>query len=202
MKLVSILLSVVFFAGCRPVQKEASPVSLSALPNTVSTLPPPAKPPTVPPISEITLERSPGHTRESIVIYALTLRSDGTVTYIGTYFGKVKTKRSGTYRATIPQSEFIRLAQLVEESRFMSFAPFYGHVVRGKATVSVSIVRKEKRKTVMDCGKPFQPEYEKEAETLKKIEQQIDAAVASATWVKVSDNTQTPRYIPERPFAR
>ena len=67
------------------------------------------------------------------------------------------------------------------------------------AEVSVSVVRKGERKTVVDWGVPIQS-YEREApKALKQIEQQIDAAVANAQWVKTSGETRTPRFNPSYP---
>lgn len=130
-------------------------------------------------------------------MYALTLQSDGTATYIGA----ASTNRIGTYRAKITPSEFIRIAQLVEDSHFVNFAPFYGLAVDDISEVSVSVVRQGERKTVVDYGLHLKSEKET-PQALKEIEQQIDAAVANAQWVQISDKTETPRYIPKITFGK
>lgn len=193
MKRFAYLLIVLFLAGCNDAQLRTQRVP-SGPSNTVKALPAPARPQVAPPVSEITIEREPGMTAQPPPAYALTLRSDGTAIYIGEAF----TERNGTYRAAISSSEYVRLAKLVEDSGFVSFAPFYGPAASDIPEVCVSVVRNGKRKTVVDWGKPEQPEYEKEAPpALKQLEQQIDAAVATVKWVKVSDKTDAPRYIPK-----
>jgi hypothetical protein len=193
MKLSAYLLIILFLTGCNDAQLRTKQVS-SGPSNTVKELPAPAKPQVAPPVSEITIERTPGMTEHPPPAYALTLRSDGTAIYIGAAF----TERKGTYRAAISSSEFARLAKLVEDSGFVSLAPFYGPAVTDIPEVCVSVVRNGKRKTVVDWGKPFQSEYEREAPpALKQLEQQIDVAVATVQWVKVGDKTDTPRYLPK-----
>src|SRR5258708_5610131 len=118
MKLASIFIAVLLLPGCHYSQKEVQQVSPPSVSGTTKNLRPSARPQTTPPITEIALERDPGAERANpLPTYALTLRSDGTATYIGATF----TPRKGTYRAVISTIEYARLAQWVEASNFASF---------------------------------------------------------------------------------
>ncbi|MCW3051815.1 MAG: hypothetical protein JWN14_985 [Chthonomonadales bacterium] len=198
MKRCAPLVIALLLTGCHPTRQSAPRVS-PVPPSTVQVSHAPAQQEVAPPVSEITIAREPGMTTDPPPAYTLTLRSDGTATNIVQGFSK----QTGTFQATIPTTEFVRLAKLVENGNFVSLEPFYGPAVTDIPEVRVSVVRKGKRKTVVDWGKPMQPKYEKEAPpALIQLEEQIDAAVAQVKWVKISDKAEAPRYIPGIPDLR
>jgi hypothetical protein len=160
---------------------------------TVQTVP---AQPLKPQITEITLEREPGLTMKPEPWYSLTLRSDLTATYVGLS----SATREGTYRGAISRSDFDRITQRIKDIRYMKYESFYGPAgVDDIGSVSVSLVNQGKRKTVIDCGKPWQPKYEKEAPNdLKELEKSIDAAVANIKWVKKSNSTRYTRHTPSQ----
>jgi hypothetical protein len=175
--------------GCHHTAQDRSAAKSNVLPavNTPAAVPPP-KP--VSQITEITLERNPSVSNGPW--YALTLRSDGTATYIG----KASTDKLGTYKTLFPREAFDPLSQSLEACHFEDFCPVFGSGMLHTPHVGVSIKKKDVRTTILDSGKAFEP-YEKEAPpALKQIQQQIDAVVAKSTWVEVSRKDELPNYVP------
>jgi len=186
MKLAAILLLALFLTGCHHAEQTAYRLTPISPPALIKTAPSNVPPAFVSPISAITLQREPGMTNHPLPAYAVTLRSDGTATYIGSAFSR----RISTHSATVLPAEFARLARLIEESNFVGLGSFYGPLADDISQVSVSVVSNGKRKTVVDYGTPFQSKYGKEAPTaLKQIEQQINAIVANVKWTKVSEES-------------
>lgn len=184
MKNRGMLILVLACSGCHSLQRAVPKASPDALNQTAKALVVPTEQKKLP-ISEIALERIPGMSMKPQPYYTLTLRSNGTATYIG---NGVPTRKGGTYQMSIPLAEYARLAHLVEESRFFKMRRFYGGMATDIPEILVSVMREGKRKIVMDMGRVFQPKYEVAApQTLKNIETQIDAVVANVPWTKSSD---------------
>ena len=127
-----------------------------------------------PTISEISIEHTPCH--GTCPVYKLTLRSDGTVTFIGVaHVGKV-----GTYIARF--GRFNRLAQAIAERRFQHFSARYTSPVTDMPHTVTTVVSEGKRKSVDDYAHTG-------PQALWEIETLIDGVVAEAEWKKVSSST-------------
>lgn len=125
-------------------------------------------------ITEITLERTACF--GTCPIYKITLRRDGTATYVGRRF----VDRIGTYKGNV--YGFERLAQFVEAQGFFKMNNEYTVAVTDLPSAITSAVRQGQRKTVTDYG-------DKEPLELWAIEHAIDGIVANTKWEKVSDKT-------------
>ena len=215
MKIPVAVILTLSLAGCTRHQQSAERVSAipfttppKAAATAVSTPIPmkrAVKRAAAPPISEITFERQaapPGTQMNPPPVYALTLRSDGTASYIGVAY----TNNKGTYYASVAPAEFVRLAQLVEAKHFFDLAPLHGPVAMTHVSnVSISVVRKGKRKTVVYCEEfgPADNGWRDTApqQSLKEIAHQLeqlrDSDALIENWQKMSEGRQTPGYTPE-----
>ncbi len=111
-------------------------------------------------------------------VYELTLRRDGTATYVGSnHVAKV-----GTYTASIGAARFDHLARAITLHGFNRFKPNYTISITDQSHVITTVVQGGHRKTVdnyADTGP--QPLWE--------IQFIIDGVVAEAQWKKVSNST-------------
>jgi hypothetical protein len=123
-------------------------------------------------ITEITLERTACF--GTCPMYKITLRRDGTATYIGRRF----VDRVGTYKGNV--YGFERLAQFVESQGFFKLNNEYTVAVTDLPSTITSAVRQGQRKTIVDYGNIAPLE-------LWAIEQAIDGIVANTKWEKISD---------------
>ena len=123
-------------------------------------------------ITEITLERTAcfGY----CPMYKVTLKRDGTATYVG----RENVERKGTYRGKF--YGFERLAQLVEARGYFNLKDNYSAQVTDLPSTITSVVRSGRRKTITNYGDMGPVE-------LWGIEQAIDGLVANTKWEKVSD---------------
>lgn len=171
--------------GCLAAQSDQSSLHRRAV---LQSSPIPRKDTTSLPITEITLEREYGYTREFIAPYELILRSDGTVIKFVALAGK--------YRAHIAPSAFRQLAQSLLDRDFGNYEPFYGPAATDISITRTSVVYQGRRKEVVDQanGKARQ-QYEISAPAeLNQIEHSIDAAVAHVHWKKLTSNWFYPRF--------
>jgi hypothetical protein len=123
-------------------------------------------------ITEIALERTScfGRCPE----YTVTLRADGTVTYVG----RENVDKSGEHIGIIDAHQFDRLATLAEDIGFMDRLEItYTCNVSDNPTVFVSIVRDGKRKTIAH----YAPDQNGPI-TLWSLEQAIDLLVDNVRW--------------------
>ncbi len=125
-------------------------------------------------ITEITLERTACF--GSCPMYKVTLRRDGTATYVGRRF----VERLGTYKGQI--HGFERLAQLAEARGYFNLNNRYTVRATDLPSTVTSVVRNGRRKTVTNYGDSGPVE-------LWGIETAIDGLVANTKWEKVSDNS-------------
>ena len=125
-------------------------------------------------ISEISIE----HTRcyGTCPVYKLTLRSDGTATFVGVaYVDKV-----GTYTAEFGGID--RLAQSIVQHRFQHFSTRYTSSITDMPHTITTVVSGGRRKTVDDYA-------DTGPQALWEVETMIDGVVAQAQWKKVSNST-------------
>ena len=127
-------------------------------------------------ISEVTLERHPCNL-DACPAYRLTLRRDGTATYVG----ERNVPRIGRYRSTAQadrplEAEFARLAKLIAAHNYLEMSDVYnpGQIVDG-GTVSTGVVHHGRRKTVRNYASQGPVE-------LYGIEMAIDGAAANMRW--------------------
>ena len=109
-------------------------------------------------------------------MYKVTLRRDGTATYVGRRF----VERLGTYKGQI--HGFERLAQLAEARGYFNLNNRYTVRATDLPSTVTSVVRNGRRKTVTNYGDSGPVE-------LWGIETAIDGLVANTKWEKVSDNS-------------
>lgn len=120
-------------------------------------------------ITEITLERTPCF--GTCPVYSVTLRRDGTATYVG----KNYVERMGTYKGTVRQ--FDRLAELLISRGYFGLKDKYAVNWTDMATVKTSVVMNGKRKTISNYGDAGPVE-------LWGIEMAIDAVADQIKWEK------------------
>ena len=126
-------------------------------------------------ISEVTLERHPCNL-DACPAYSLTLRRDGTATYIG----ERSVPRIGRHRSAAQdyrlEADFARLAQLITAHNYLAMSDIYnpGQIVDG-GTVSTSVVHNGRRKTVRNYANQGPVE-------LYGIEMAIDGVAANIQW--------------------
>ena len=123
-------------------------------------------------ISEMTLERTPCF--GTCPAYRVTLRRDGTATYVGLEY----VERKGTYSGKF--YGFERLAQLIEARGFFDLKDNYAINATDLPSTITSVVRAGRRKTVNNYGGAGPLE-------LWGIEEAIDGVVSNTKWQKVSD---------------
>ena len=123
-------------------------------------------------ISEITLERTACF--GSCPMYKVTLRRDGTATYVGREY----VERKGTYKGQV--YGFQRLAQLIESRGYFNFKDNYTRPITDLPSTITSVVRAGSRKTIKNYGDSGPVE-------LWGIEAAIDGIVANTKWEKVED---------------
>lgn len=123
-------------------------------------------------ITEITLERTAcmGY----CPMYKVTLRRDGTATYVGRDF----VERKGTYTGKF--YGFSRLAQLIETRGYFSMKDRYTINASDLPSAITSVVRAGQRKTITNYGDEGPVE-------LWGIEQAIDGVLANVKWSKADD---------------
>ena len=126
-------------------------------------------------ITEVTLERTACF--GTCPIYTITLRRDGTATYVGRNF----VERKGTYTAKV--YGFDRLAELIESRGYFNLKDSYTVRVTDLPSTVTSVVRAGRRKTIRNYGNSGPVE-------LWGIEKAIDGMVANTKWEKVSDATK------------
>lgn len=123
-------------------------------------------------ITEITLERTACF--GTCPMYTLTLRRDGTATYVGREY----VERKGTYKGKI--YGFDRLAQLVQSRGYFNLKDEYTVNATDLPSAITSVVRSGRRKTIRNYGESGPVE-------LWGIEVAIDGMIANTKWEKVSD---------------
>lgn len=123
-------------------------------------------------ITEITLERTACF--GTCPIYKVTLKRDGTATYVGKQF----VERTGTYSGKF--YGFERLAQLIESRGYFDLKDNYTINATDLPSTVTSVVRAGRRKTITNYGDTGPVE-------LWGIEQAIDGVLANTKWEKVSD---------------
>jgi hypothetical protein len=146
-------------------------------------------------ITEISLESVPGYVRNPHR-YALILHSNGVATYIS----DGADRRKGTYCGNLLASDFGQLARLVLKSKFLNADPFYGTFNTDIPYWIVSVVRGGKRKTLVDSGKPRQPDDKEAPKALQELERRMQMLVAKPHWEKVGNKTETPSHLPTIPM--
>lgn len=123
-------------------------------------------------ITEVTLERTACF--GTCPVYKITLRRDGTATYVGREF----VERKGTYSGKI--YGFERLAQLIESRGYFNLKENYTVNATDLPSTLTSVVRAGRRKSVTNYGDTGPVE-------LWGIETAIDGMVTNIKWQKVSD---------------
>ena len=126
-------------------------------------------------ISEVSIEHTACY--GACPVYKLTLKSDGTATFVGTdHVDKV-----GTYTARF--GGFNRLAQAIAQHRFRHFSANYTNSVTDMPHTITTVVSGGRRKTVDDYAHTG-------PQALWEVEVLIDGVVAEAQWKKASNSTE------------
>jgi hypothetical protein len=134
------------------------------------------------PVSEIVLERGPCF--GTCPIYQVTLRSDGSATFIG--WNHVS--RVGVYSGAITPAEFRRVADRFESARFWALDDSYLHPVTDLPVVRMTLLRSDSsRKAVRDHGAVGVAAVEGPA-VLLELQSAIDRVADGITWSLVSAN--------------
>jgi hypothetical protein len=123
-------------------------------------------------ITEVTLERTACF--GPCPMYTITLRRDGTATYVGRKY----TERQGTYTGNF--YGFQRLAQFIESKGYFKLKDKYSTPITDAPGTITSVVRAGRRKTVNNYADSGPVE-------LFAIEKAIDGMVANTKWVKTGD---------------
>ncbi len=123
-------------------------------------------------ISEIKLKRLGCY--GSCPVYEVTLRNDGTATFIG----YANVSRIGTYHASEYQFNFDKLADWIEHAGFFELENEYARGWVDAEVVSTSVVNDSIRKTVMTYNSGEPPTE------LWAIDAVIDGVVARIDWEK------------------
>jgi hypothetical protein len=133
-------------------------------------------------VTELTLERGPCF--GTCPIYRITLRSDGTATYIG--WNHVA--RIGVYSGTIAAEEFTRLAVEFEDLGFWQLQESYLLPVNDLPVVRTAAIRADStRRAIRDHGAVGVPGVEGPAGLLR-IQAAIDSVAAEIAWEKISES--------------
>ena len=142
-------------------------------------------------VSSMSLTFEPGMVNHP-VWRAITLRSDGTGTsWLLGMDGK------GTFRLKGLNREFNRLARMIDDVHYSDLEMYYGEAVFDIPVTTISVLFSNKRKSIVDWGKPFQPTNAKEApEKLKRIEKALLDLCTSLHWEKVSSKVDFPTFMP------
>jgi hypothetical protein len=122
-------------------------------------------------ITEITFEYQAGCWGDGLA-YKVILRKDGTATYNGVGFMRLK----GKYIGEIKEDDFQRLADLLADYGFFEMEELYGNEIRHLRGITISAVRNKQRKTVEEHLQEGPPK-------LGAIERMIDRALAKIGWV-------------------
>lgn len=123
-------------------------------------------------ITEVTLERTACF--GTCPAYKITLRRDGTATYVGMEY----VERKGTYNGKF--YGFERLAQFIEARGFFDLKDNYSINATDLPSAITTVVRAGQRKTVINYGDVGPLE-------LWGVEKVIDGVMANTKWQKVSD---------------
>jgi hypothetical protein len=122
-------------------------------------------------ITEITLERTRCYGK--CPAYKVTLRADGTVTYVG----EAHVERIGTHEGVVGRNTFRRLAALLEAAKYFDLKDNYETRVTDQASAITSAVRDGRRKTITNYADAGPVE-------LWGIESAIDGVVGRTVWKK------------------
>jgi hypothetical protein len=135
-----------------------------------------------PPASEIVLERGPCF--GTCPIYRVTLRSDGTATFVGwNHVGRV-----GVYHGAITAADFRRVADRFASARFRELDDSYLQPIMDLPVVRTTLVRGDSgRKVVLDHGVVGVAAVEGPA-VLLELQAAIDRVADGIAWSLVSEN--------------
>ncbi len=128
-------------------------------------------------IAEISVEHTPCF--GTCPVYKITLRRDGTATFVGSRF----VDKIGTYTGNVYQ--FDHLARAVDQHGFGAMKPRYTSLSTDLAHVITTVVRGGKRQTVDNYGSTG-------PQALWEIETLIDGDIAQTQWKKVGNDVLYP----------
>lgn len=124
-------------------------------------------------IKEVTLERTPCF--GGCPVYKVTLRSDGTATYVGSRF----VDRIGTYEGKFWARDFERLAKVIENAEFWTMKDKYTLPITDQASQILTVKSDKSTKTVSEYG-------DSGPEDLWALQLVVDGVVARVqSWEKV-----------------